>query len=339
MKTVNKSIFGLILVLVFCNSALGQSITVVGTVYDKSEIMTLDGVVLKLYTNGELVDSTQLTLSKTRFLFNLNEGEYLILARKQGYEDEVINFKTKDVPNNSDIIITMGKSSTIYPLKGVALNRKTGNPVPGATVFITNAMTFEKASTIANERGEFDLSVRQGYQYLLSIERKDYITREAELDFSPKEKRSSTVFSSKGFATFGYKPDGKSFICELLMDDIKKGETIVLNKVILSSEQTQIRTEGAKQLDKIADLLEKNPNMRVELGAHTDSRGSEAYNLLLSQRQAELALNYLLGKGIDKQRIVSKGYGESQLLNRCANDVECSDQEHATNRRIEVKFL
>jgi hypothetical protein len=77
----------------------------------------------------------------------------------------------------------------------------------------------------------------------------------------------------------------------------------------------------------------------VELGSHTDSRGTFAYNDALSQRRAESAVAYIVSKGIDPSRITAKGYGEHQLLNKCADGVPCSKEEHQANRRTEVKVL
>ncbi|RZK16223.1 MAG: OmpA family protein, partial [Pedobacter sp.] len=72
---------------------------------------------------------------------------------------------------------------------------------------------------------------------------------------------------------------------------------------------------------------------------HTDSRGKDAYNLTLSQKRAESAVQYIISRGVNKNRITAKGYGETQLLNKCANNVSCSDAEHQLNRRTEFKIV
>jgi outer membrane protein OmpA-like peptidoglycan-associated protein len=83
--------------------------------------------------------------------------------------------------------------------------------------------------------------------------------------------------------------------------------------------------------------MKKYPTMEVELGAHTDSRGAEAYNLQLSLRRAESARNFLIQQGIAAYRIKAVGYGESQLRNKCTDVVNCTEAEHQYNRRTEVK--
>jgi outer membrane protein OmpA-like peptidoglycan-associated protein len=97
-----------------------------------------------------------------------------------------------------------------------------------------------------------------------------------------------------------------------------------------------IRPDAAKELDKLVQVMKENPVM-VELGSHTDSRGSWEYNLDLSQKRAESAVRYILMQGIDATRITAKGYGESQPVNHCTDGIPCSAREHQANRRTEFK--
>jgi len=77
----------------------------------------------------------------------------------------------------------------------------------------------------------------------------------------------------------------------------------------------------------------------IELGSHTDSRGKGDYNLTLSQKRAESAVQYIISRGIEKNRITARGYGETQLVNKCANGVICTKEEHQLNRRTEFKIV
>jgi outer membrane protein OmpA-like peptidoglycan-associated protein len=96
-----------------------------------------------------------------------------------------------------------------------------------------------------------------------------------------------------------------------------------------------ITDESKRELDNLVVFLKSHPNIIIEITSHTDSRGSDAYNLKLSQNRAKAAKDYIVSQGIDPKRVSSIGLGESQLLNRCANNVVCSDQEHVINRRTE----
>jgi len=95
---------------------------------------------------------------------------------------------------------------------------------------------------------------------------------------------------------------------------------------------------GQKVLDKVIGVLQSNPGLFIELSSHTDSRASDEFNLALSKKRAQFAVNYMVAKGIAKTRLKAVGYGETKLLNKCANNVDCSDDEHKLNRRTEFKI-
>jgi outer membrane protein OmpA-like peptidoglycan-associated protein len=101
--------------------------------------------------------------------------------------------------------------------------------------------------------------------------------------------------------------------------------------------QSILLPSAMQTLDKVALALASNTSIKLELQAHTDSKGSEADNLALSEARAKAALNYLISKGISANRLSSKGFGEKQLVNACKDGVNCSEEQHAQNRRIEFK--
>ena len=86
-------------------------------------------------------------------------------------------------------------------------------------------------------------------------------------------------------------------------------------------------------------FLNDNSDISIELGSHTDSRGSVASNQSLSQKRAQSAVDYIVSKGISKGRITAMGYGESKIKNRCTEGVKCSEEEHQQNRRTEIRVL
>ncbi len=134
-------------------------------------------------------------------------------------------------------------------------------------------------------------------------------------------------------------PD-QSFITLLNENDevikIKFKEKFVMSKIYYEYDSWEITPESAQILDKLAEILKKNENIKVTLGSHTDSRASDKYNLELSRKRADAAVKYLISKGVDPSRIKGIGYGESQPVNHCVNGVECSEEEHAKNRRTEI---
>ncbi len=113
----------------------------------------------------------------------------------------------------------------------------------------------------------------------------------------------------------------------------------VLKDIRFFLDKWRLLPESELELQKLIKLMEDNPSLKIELASHTDSRGKAPYNQWLSQKRAESAADFLIENGITKDRIVSKGYGESRLLNHCANGVPCTEEEHLVNRRTEFKVL
>lgn len=108
---------------------------------------------------------------------------------------------------------------------------------------------------------------------------------------------------------------------------------IELENIYFDLDKWDIKTQAARTLDVLVNLMKKYPRMEVQLGAHTDNRSSVEYNLELSKNRAQSALNYLISRGIETNRLTAIGYGESQLLVDCGDN--CTENEHAVNRRCE----
>ncbi|RZK37129.1 MAG: OmpA family protein [Pedobacter sp.] len=93
-------------------------------------------------------------------------------------------------------------------------------------------------------------------------------------------------------------------------------------------DKSNIRPDAAIELDKLVKIMKDNPTIWIELGSHTDSRGNDKYNEWLSQSRANSAVQYIIDRGVEKNRITAKGYSESKLLNKCANGVKYSEADH-----------
>jgi len=112
-----------------------------------------------------------------------------------------------------------------------------------------------------------------------------------------------------------------------------------LENIFYDFDKWNIRDDAKPPLDQLVALMKEYP-VTIELGSHTDCRGSESYNLVLSQKRAESAVQYIISKGIDPGRITAKGYGKSQPATKCncTSGVECTEAEHQFNRRTEFRI-
>ena len=116
-------------------------------------------------------------------------------------------------------------------------------------------------------------------------------------------------------------------------DDL--GKCFGIKMIYFDLDKYNIRQEAALDLEKILDVLNLNPTMKLDIRSHTDSRASHKYNEVLSDNRAKSTINWLVKNGVDPGRLTGKGYGETQLVNKCADNVKCSEEEHQLNRRSE----
>jgi outer membrane protein OmpA-like peptidoglycan-associated protein len=119
----------------------------------------------------------------------------------------------------------------------------------------------------------------------------------------------------------------------------KKEAITIIESLYYSYGDYKIDTAGQNMLDKLITVLNSNVRLTIEISSHTDSRSSDVFNLTLSQKRAKTAVDYLIFKGINKNRLKAVGYGETRLLNNCKNDAPCTEEEHAKNRRTEFKIV
>jgi peptidoglycan-associated lipoprotein len=133
------------------------------------------------------------------------------------------------------------------------------------------------------------------------------------------------------------------FYASIKMDKPEIGKPInnifSIAPIYYDLDKANIRSDAGNELDRIVQVLVDNPTIRLELGSHTDSRATTEYNQKLSQRRADSAVAYIISKGIAPNRIIAKGYGESQLVNQCADGITCTEEEHQLNRRTEFKVI
>jgi peptidoglycan-associated lipoprotein len=126
----------------------------------------------------------------------------------------------------------------------------------------------------------------------------------------------------------------------MVLDRKERNKIFVLENIYFEYNESYIRADAAKELDKLVTLLNDNSDLKIEMGSHTDSVASDAYNIELSQRRAESTVNYLIKKGIDPARLVAKGYGESKPIARNTNpDGTDNPVGRQRNRRTEFKIL
>ncbi len=195
-------------------------------------------------------------------------------------------------------------------------------PLTDAKVSIT--IGNQKREVTVNTEGVASIDLEDNLDYNFLGKKEGYLNNQAK-------------FSSKGLGKDPANPIQK-FEVEIVLDKIFKNKEITLDNIYYDLDKWDIRTDAQPTLNKLAETLAQNPEVKIQLSSHTDCRGNDAYNATLSQKRAESAVNYLISKGIDAARLGSKGYGESQPAVSC-DCKKCTESEHQANRRTTFKVL
>jgi outer membrane protein OmpA-like peptidoglycan-associated protein len=193
-------------------------------------------------------------------------------------------------------------------------------PLSGASV--QAEWSGKKQTFTVKDDGFFRMELAENTDYNFNASLSDYLSNSAK-------------FSTKGIAKDPANPV-QTFELEIVLDKIFRNREIVLENIYYDYDKWDIRPDAEPTLNRLAEVLRQNADIRIQLGSHTDCRGNDAYNQTLSQRRAQSAVNYLISKGIDPVRLSAKGYGESQPAADCACS-SCNEAEHQTNRRTTFK--
>jgi outer membrane protein OmpA-like peptidoglycan-associated protein len=184
---------------------------------------------------------------------------------------------------------------------------------------------------ITGNDGKFFFRVYENENYELMGEREGYLT---------ERERWSTVGKSVPVETLKELVTNITFDTVVVLDKIELNKIFVLQNIYYEFAKYDIRPDAAAELDKLVQLLNDNPEIKIELSSHTDSVDTHEFNLVLSQRRAESAVNYMIRKGIAPDRMIAKGYGESRPIARNTNpDGTDNPEGRQRNRRTEFKIL
>ena len=171
------------------------------------------------------------------------------------------------------------------------------------------------ASSMTDLNGSFLVCLPAGFNYGLNVNKTGYL------------------FYSDNFMLEGIHSASEPVNKHILLNPIKIGETLQLSNVFYEFDSWELKKESVSELDRLYRLLSENINVKVEIGGYTDSIGSDPYNLKLSERRATSVVNYLINKGISKERLTFKGYGAASPLGS-----NVTDNGRKLNRRTEVKI-
>ena len=223
-------------------------------------------------------------------------------------------------------------------IRGVVKDRETAEVLPDTKISIVNEFADTVFTSITRNDGQFEFEVNKGNDYIVNGQKEFYFTNESVIEtkkLRPNDEAFVELFLEM-------EPEDENDSPEPIMMEEENGEPlqiIELEYINFEVGGWEIKSVAGNTIDQLIEFLKKYPDMEIRIESHTDSRGDDEKNLLLSKQRAKAAFDYIRLKGVDPLRIGYEGYGETRLLNKCDDGVDCSDAEHAINNRTVVKVV
>jgi len=240
--------------------------------------------------------------------------------------EELSGYFSSNRQQGKDNIFSFKRNAPVLTLKGKLIDKSTNKPLKNINLKLT-ANSIDTILTTDGE-GNFTAQLKNNKDYTLRAEDKSYFT------------------TSENISTFGYRKSA-TLNKDLTLEKVIFNKPVIWRGIAFEKGKSDcIAFEKGKsdltpstktELNKLFNILLENKNIKIELSCHTDSRGVERDNLILSQARADKAAAYLINKGISKDRIISVGFGSQRLLNNCVRGILCLEEDHQINIRTEIE--
>jgi outer membrane protein OmpA-like peptidoglycan-associated protein len=248
---------------------------------------------------------------------NTSEDDLDINGKKPG-EEGYLGPKASSTSTTSTNEIDPSFKGKTCIIKGKVATQSNKSALEGVKVTLRNGCDGKTFTTVSDANGNFQFTAMDGCDYTIEGSKESMISKTSVI--KKLNCGSPAALNS-----------------EILM--FTTGDVVEVENIYFDYGKCNLRPDAKAELDKLVKMMRQYPKMRIELGAHTDSRSEADFNQKISDGRAKASADYLFKRGISRTRVEYKGYGETMLVNNCADGVECSEQEHARNRRTEIKIL
>jgi outer membrane protein OmpA-like peptidoglycan-associated protein len=292
----------------------------IGRVISKVSKMPLGNAAITVRDKTNNTEASVQTDANGRYEFRLKpSAEFGVEASKENYlATSAKNISTKNKLYSEEFVRDFELDSLLFNLIGKVIEKESKMPIENALITLTNQADNSKVTVLTDKKGLYEMKLKPGVDFVVAASKEKFLTQSA--DVSTKNRKVS-----------------EEFVRNFVLDSLILNKPIVVENIYYDFDKWFIRPDAALELNKLVRTLNDNPTINIQMGSHADSRGSDQYNLVLTDKRAKAAVEYLVSQGIDKERLTWKGYGESRLVNKCKNNVFCTDEEHQKNRRTEFK--
>jgi outer membrane protein OmpA-like peptidoglycan-associated protein len=301
------------------HGALAPVYLVTGVVYDDEIGSSVIGAEVQLQDLRGTVLATTTTGARGEYTFPVEKDRsYRVVARLKGRYDGEAHLGTERIDEEQIIARDIHLVADVGVWMRAAV-RKKDEPgfLEGVKVTVVNMSTFQSTSRTTGPGGDVALRLELNEDFEVLFEKEGWYSL-------------SVPVSSKGMRQ-GIVDVGATR--DLAMERLTLGEPKVFKHVVWDKQSVVLGPLAKLELDELVERMRVNPDIEVELAVHGDTRSDADLELVLSRKRAEAMAQYLISKGIIKERVRHRGYGNSQPLNHCVPGVECTPAEHAVNKR------
>ena len=284
--------------------------------------IVLPDTFVELYKNGKRAYFARTNAQGVAFFKNIKPENYEIKGSLYNIDLNSTKANKNEFIKNSTLKKEISTDKETFFVKGQVNICNSKNGLRDVTVVIKNNETEIVHEVKTNTEGKFYFKADKNTTYNIYGKKGNYFSQTENVT-SKNVDRSNTLFLN----------------LQVCMEETTCGKPINLKNIHYDLDKFFIREDAKAELNKLVQFMKDNPNAKVELASHTDSRASDDYNKTLSQNRANAAVEYLTSKGIAKVRLKPIGYGETQLLNKCSNGEDCTESQHQLNRRTEMKVI
>jgi len=291
-------------------------------VYDSKTKKGLTSATVTVTSEGTGKETLVCNTSGISILTYKPSQNYSFVAKMDGYDGKTSALTGDKLTGSDTLKIPLVRRVSKFTITGNVFSADNHSPISNSTAFITNKTDSSVKEVKCGTNGVFSAELEPEADYSIRI---SVITPGSKCSSNTNECSTRGLTSDVNF--------------NLSFPVFCVGDVIKVENIYYDLGKYDIRPDAALELDKLFEIMKTYPHMKIELRSHTDSRGTPASNMTLSGQRAKAAAEYLFSKGIDRSRIMSKGFGDTMPLNRCVKGVKCTEDEFRVNRRTEFKIL
>ncbi|MCB0764721.1 MAG: OmpA family protein [Flavobacteriales bacterium] len=305
--------------------ALEERFLCTGAVIDDEYETPVIAAEVQLFDANDVLLASTYTDARGEYSFPVEKDKaYRLVAKMQGRFDGEQHLSTERIEREQIVArdIHLVVDAGVW-MRGAVSRKGSISFIPGMSVSVVNLSSYYTENQLTGPGGDFSFRLQSNEEFEVLFEKEGYFSQSVPV---------STIGMKQGVIDLNQAR-------ELEFEPVVLDSAIALKYIRWAGSGTALDPVARTELDGLVERMLVNPRIVIEIGVHTDARGTLDKQQPTTQKQAEAVLDYLQSKGVPKERVVARGYGSSHILNHCVAGVQCTEEEHAVNRRTEYKVI